>query len=382
MSIPHLEDLPPSKLLEVLSQFWEYEATEKLDGSQLLFGIDEDGFYTSRETKGGLRIYNVDDYEVSFKNTYIRSAHIALESVLSSLKDAGLTVGCQVEVEVLYGEFPNVIQYSPDKSFIIFLRTTEGNVDIDHIRVKLADRSLSIPLVAPFTFNGKDIDYKEVTNIWEFARSPVIDINSSVAPDIMYHEDIIHQFLRTGRKQQDYSINNHQLLETKLNQIPDWFTGMWSRDRNEIKMQRDVLSYEYAEFLTDLKRVLLDKIVRGRSSVFGPIDGWIEGVVFRHPKTGHMFKLVDKKLFLKMKDFYWEERNKLFKLAKEEYNLDDLNQRLDKYEKDKSSFELVLQNKDKKEEHSSIQSTRCVYGSHVDSRTKEIFASLYQQIQT
>ncbi len=378
MSISHLEDLPPCKLLEVLSKFWEYEATEKLDGSQLLFGIDEDGFYTSRETKGGLRIYDVNHYELSFKNTYIRSTHIALESKLDLLKSAGLKVGCQVEVEVLYGEFPNAVQYSPDRSFIIFLRPTEGDIDIDQIRVKLAGQSLDISLIAPFTFNGKDIDYREVSNIWEFARSPMIDIDhETLVQDIYYHFNRLHQNLYSDRAQQDYRITNLDLLKTKLNSIPSWFVGNWATSKAEIKTQRDIEAQYHLSLALELKDVLLDALICGRPSAFGPVNGWIEGIVFRHPVTGDMFKLVDKKLFLKVKDFYWKERNELFKLAKSGYNSNDLDGRLDKYEKDKSISHLKIQRK--KDANSTEQTVCFTICSDVDNRTKETFATLYQQ---
>lgn len=370
MSIPHIEELPPRKTLEILANFWDYEATEKLDGSQLLFGIDEDGFYTSRETKGGLRIYNVDDYELSFRNTYIRSAHIALESVLPILKDAGLTVGCQVEVEVLYGEFPNVVQYSPDRSFIIFLRATEGNVDIDHIRVKLADQSLTIPLIAPFTLDGKNIDYHEVSNVWEFARSPIIKIAEEVEKkrvDVLQHlEEYLYQ-----------PYNEHcshiEFMETPLNK-----RMTWADPKNNWRNQQKVLG-DTKFFMTMQMKAIVRKFkdellieTRMRHSQFGPTTGWIEGLVFRHRETGQMFKVVDKEIFLTVKDFLWAERNKLFKLKS--FNEEDLDNRLDKYEKEKDKLSLEIPR--------SGKPIYAQYKGAVDARTKEIFATLYQRKET
>lgn len=378
MSIPHLEDLPPRKFLEVMQNFWEYEATEKLDGSQLLFGIDEDGFYTSRESKGGLRIYNVDDYELSFKNTYIRSAHIALEASLDLLKGAGLEPGCQVEVEVLYGEFPNVVQYSPDRSFIIFLRTTEGNVNIDDMRVKLEGQSLSFPLTAPFTSNGKDIRYKEVVNTWEFARAPVLQVPVELNEHLEYIAQKVSDIVNIPFNE---SISVLEFLETRLNRRPEWDTEVenWSERREYLmSWRRDIL--DMIEFtILSWKKIMLDRLVRKQTSAFGPTDGWIEGIVFRHPESGHMFKLVDKELFLTVKDFYWKERNELFKLAKIGYNLQDLDSRLDKYEKDKSTFKLEIQKQIEEKAAKDRQTVCFSYGINIDTRTKEIYASLYQQ---
>lgn len=380
MSIPHLEDLSPRKFLHVMNSYWEYEATEKLDGSQLLFGIDEDGFYTSRETKGGLRIYNVDHYEASFKNTYIRSAHIALENSLDLLEEAGLKPGCQVEVEVLYGEFPNVVQYSPERCFIIFLRTTEGDVNIDELRVKLEGQSLTIPLTVPFTFDGKNIDYKDVINVWEFARSPVIELPNDLDGHILDTVRMV-EFITDRPFNED--ISTLEFLETPFNRKPHWAdpTEIWADLRADLMEEKRDCLEDIRRIVLNLKEVLLDKIVRRQASAFGPAGGWIEGVVFRHPHTKHMFKLVDKDFFLTIKDFYWKERNELFDMAKHGYNLHDLDNRLDKYEKDKTLFKLDVRKASSFGKEKTVQIIRCSYSKSIDERTKEIYASLYQQNQ-
>ncbi len=160
--ISHIEDLPIKEFIEILTNFKQYNITEKVDGAQLLFGIDSVGFYTSRETKGGTRIYNEADYGITFASTYMRSSHKLLEQMLPYLKGAGLKSGDQVEAEVLYGELPNVVPYSADTNYLIFLRTTEGTVNIDRLQQKLDGQSVSVSLVSPFTDNGRTIEYLEI----------------------------------------------------------------------------------------------------------------------------------------------------------------------------------------------------------------------------
>src|ERR1700679_3502530 len=104
--ITHIEELPTTEFIKVVKNLHEYEVTEKVDGAEILFGIDEIGFYTSREAKGGIRIYNESDYGMGFPTTYMRSAHKLLEQSLSELRAAGMRPGDQVEAEVLYGELP------------------------------------------------------------------------------------------------------------------------------------------------------------------------------------------------------------------------------------------------------------------------------------
>jgi hypothetical protein len=248
--IPHIEDLPLKEFHKALNRISEYEITEKVDGSEILFGIDEKGFYTSRESHGGGRVYDVNEYGVTFSNTYKRSAHIALESVLTQLKSAGLKPGDQVEAEVLFGEVPNVVTYSADTNYIIFLRTTEGDVDIDHLTQELDGQSLSISITTPFTDNGIYIDYRLETNSWKFSRTPVIP-----------------------------------------NTIPIYV----SKFSNQLKVKEEILT----------------TFVRKTSSAFGPKNGWIEGIVLSNPITNHRFKVVDKDVFLSQKKHQWRHRDEL-----------------------------------------------------------------------
>jgi hypothetical protein len=173
--ISHIEDIPVGEIIEILTNLSNFELTEKVDGAQILFGIDEHGFYTSRETKGGTRIYNEADYGISFSSTYMRSSHKLLEQMLPVLKGAGLRPGDQVEAEVLYGQVPNVVPYSADTNYLIFLRTTEGAVNIDRLKQKLDGQAVSVTLESPYTDDGKSITLKEMTNVWKFARVPLLE---------------------------------------------------------------------------------------------------------------------------------------------------------------------------------------------------------------
>jgi hypothetical protein len=315
--ITHIEDLGVKEFLDTISHISEYEITEKVDGSQILFGIDSNGFYTSRETKGGTRIYAAEDYGVSFQTTYMRSAHALLEHALPQLKSAGLKRGDQVEAEVLYGELPNVVPYSKDTNYLIFLRTTEGTVNIDRLKQKLDGQSLSIALASPFTNDGKNIELREETNTWNFSRVPVLENTLSpvsLSPYISKIEKILNKI--DPITQQPIGV----LLETPLNKIPVWLDGEWKEIKEHIKRERE---YNYIPILEKhikhVKEILLNSLVRNRQSGFGPLvedGGWIEGVVLRHRTTGKMVKLVDKEVFGTIREAAWEKRNSLTEKAK------------------------------------------------------------------
>lgn len=272
--IPHIELLPLHKLLRVLSHLDEYNISQKIDGSQLLFGIDEHGFYTSRETKGGTRIYNVDDYPIKFSTTYMRAAHVALQHILPVLTMAGLAIGDQVESEVLYGELPNAVPYLPDINRVVFLRSTAGNIDIDVLHKVCNDITAIVKLVAPVTYNAQDIATAPEETKWVFSKNPDIEPVDDLSSILLPYVSLLGEF--KGSKSAATSLIN------------------------------------------DIKGVLLCKLVHGTDSVFGPTSangGWIEGVVLRHKVTGEQVKIVDNEIFGTIRNFLWNTRNSLSKIS-------------------------------------------------------------------
>lgn len=316
--ITHIEDLSVADFIETLTNISEYRITEKVDGSQILFGLDNKGFYTSRETKGGKRIYTVEDYPKEFSTTYMRSAHIILEQCLPLLKSAGLRPGDQVEAEVLYGQIPNVVPYSADTNYLIFLRTTEGTVNIDRLKQKLDGQAVSVSLVSPFTDDGKSIVLREVTNTWKFARVPVINKRCDEAL-ISRCLTEMKRYLSTKDSftMQPFGV----VLETSLNKIPDWVpSGTWKITKEYLKERREEIRNElHNKYILPLKDVLLNNLVRETASSFGPSveeGGWIEGVVLQHKHSPKMVKIVDKNTFGIMRESAWKKRNQLTEWAR------------------------------------------------------------------
>jgi hypothetical protein len=316
--ISHIEDMPVGEIIEILTNLPDFTITEKVDGAQILFGIDETGFYTSRETKGGTRIYNEADYGITFVSTYMRSTHKLLEQMLPVLKGAGLRSGDQVEAEVLYGQVPNVVPYSADTNYLIFLRTTEGTVNIDRLKQKLDSQAVSVSLVSPCTDDGKSITLREQTNNWKFARVPIIEKSYDIAL-ISNHLSEIRRYLslKDSFTMQPLSV----ILETPLNKIPDWVpAGAWKTTKEYLKERREEICNELDQaHIFPLKTVLLNNFVRETASAFGPPieeGGWIEGVVLRSNTTGRMVKIVDKDVFGAIREMAWQKRNMLTERAK------------------------------------------------------------------
>lgn len=325
--IPHIEDLAIKQFIDSLRNFDKFEISEKVDGSSIHFGIDQNGFYTSREHMGGKRIYNVNEYDIDFHTTFQRAAHVALERILPTLIRFGLSNGDRVEVEVLFGVIPNIIRYNDEVNEIIFLRVIEGDVDINHLKQAVLDNVVEIQLETPFTLDGKTIETENKSYQFAFKKVPTIDSNSfskSEAYQLINDElDELEAFLYEPSGVADFT--NIEVLSLPLNRRPEnVLPGDWKEVKELLKSKRDTLRQDMYHFDPDtnahtgfkynIKEILLNKLVRTVGSQFGPdvIDGgWIEGVVFRDTETGFQFKVVDKDLFTMAKDFLWKVRQDL-----------------------------------------------------------------------
>lgn len=308
--IPHIEDLPITRFLEIVENLSDYHVSEKVDGSNLHFGIDENGFYTSREKFGGKRIYNHNDYPVKFSTSYMRSAHKALEQILPSLKQHGFTEGSEIEAEVLYGPLPNVVPYNTEHNKIVFLRSFDENLCIHNLASKLNER-ISVYSENPYTVDGRDIHILEQTDVWLFKSVPKDHAGRALAGpfDLSDAIEALKSKLSEESKVAPFTVSD--LVTMPLNKKPQVdFDGTWLEVKEEAKTARE----QIAEHVMEVKRTLLGHIVDFRQSYFGDDDSWVEGVVFEHKETGEMAKLIDKDRFTEVKNHAWSVRESLSKM--------------------------------------------------------------------
>jgi hypothetical protein len=117
MGIPHIEDLTPDELEDVMAGM--LRVTSKVDGSFLAFGFDEDfRFYTER--KGGQRFYSLDDWSLEGWAVGFRQAHMVLENFMDFHRDIGKAGRyARATSEIIWGTQPNVVEYTYSNSVII-----------------------------------------------------------------------------------------------------------------------------------------------------------------------------------------------------------------------------------------------------------------------
>lgn len=325
--ITHIEDLPIEQFINSVKNIALYDISEKIDGANLHFGLDDSGkFFTSREGKGGKRFFDYSDWGVKFWQTGFKSAHLALEKISKGLKAKSLLhPGDQIEVEILFGQFPNTVPYSGDVNQIIILRPVSSEKGLEELEdrlsiIKSVTEGLQISVSVsniPHTENGKDIDFITEKHDWKISQTPKVDKSlldkSQLKEKLELKLSTIENYLY--KKSGVGEFTNAEIVGIPLNKRPESVDKTEWRDLvSLIKAKRVEVVNTLMKQKLGIKEDLLNQLVRRVSSEFGPSvedGGWVEGLVFRDPQTGDMFKLVDKDLFTSMNKFNWRIRNLL-----------------------------------------------------------------------
>ena len=317
--ITHIEELSPRQFINTVKTLNSKIVTEKLDGANLWFGVDERGLYTSREgkSKTSNRFYDVSDYPTVSNYNGFRAAHLALEKVediiLKHFKD-----GDQAEIEVLYGRQPNTVTYGiEDKSFIVILRpvgsTTQESVDA--LSKALNKKQVTVKSKIVHSPDGESVQVTDTDMIWQFTNVDPID---SKKIDISETNDLLS-------KMEDFLSDNNSVLSDKtneevaelsLNSIP-------KEQREQAKAERErVNNYILDTFTKPIKDLLLGKFVRKikpflqADKIHPSEDIGVEGVVVRDPETGEQTKIVDKDVFTAVNTFNSAIRNHIAGLVR------------------------------------------------------------------
>ena len=115
-SVSHIEDLPVMEFIRAVQSITEKVITEKLDGDELVFGIDDIGLFTSLDIRAGKknRFYDIADYNQTAGYNGYRAAHIAITKIEPQIRKH-LEVGDLVKAEILFSQQPNAVKYSSGK---------------------------------------------------------------------------------------------------------------------------------------------------------------------------------------------------------------------------------------------------------------------------
>lgn len=312
--IAHLEDLPVQQFIKTVETLKDKIITEKLDGSNLWFGFDPKGFFTSREGKSSktARFYNVSDYAPVAAYNGFRAAHLALESVkaeiMRELKEEDL-----IEVEIMFGRQPNTVTYGvDDKNFIVMLRPVNGDADerFEKLSRKLNKKTIDVTSTVISSNDGESLQTQDVSMEWQFVE---------VAPINLKHLDL-QQVERMMSSLKSFLSDKNAKLKNKTNgDVSEINLGSIGKaDRETVKAERQRINdHILSKFKKPIKDLLLSTLVHKikpalQSKELHPDeDLGIEGVVIRDPESGDQTKLVDKDTFTAINAFNSSIRNSI-----------------------------------------------------------------------
>lgn len=317
--IDHIEDLPLFQFIRTVQSINDKVVTEKLDGAQLWFGLDEKGLFTSREGKSShrSRFYSVGDYPVIAAFNGFRGAHGAFEKIESIIRKY-LKVGDVVETEVLFGRQPNTVTYGVnEKNFIVVLRGIGTTPDerVSNLANALNNKQVKVESTIVGSPDGNELQVDDVMMLWEFTKVVPMaaeKINTSGT------EKLIQQL-------QDYAdqpskmfpeLTNGDLAELNLTSV--------TKDKRALaKSERErVNEYIMTKFKLPIKELLLGNFVRKVKPMLQDPelhpseDIGVEGVVIRDPVTGGQTKIVDKDVFTAINTFNSTVRNTISGLVR------------------------------------------------------------------
>lgn len=315
-NIIHIEDLQVEQFIDAIRNLNQFEITEKIDGFNLKFSIDESGFFTFG--KGDRHIYDVEDWGTEFRYTGFKSAHKALEKMLPKmLKSGALHEGDVIEVEVLFGKLPNTVPYLSETNKIILLRRLEGTANLDKLKEVLDGVTIDVSIDTPYTTDGLTIQEKQAVHSWTFSKTPQILIPNSLSPkkNVKLEQKLqkLQKYLTNSAGLMHFT--NAEILALKMNRKPENVdSGTWKNIKETLKLKKSEIKEKVDSFKLELKQTLLNELIRNIHSDFGPNikdGGWIEGVVLKHKEKFNLVKIVDKDMFTALNKFNWHVRNQI-----------------------------------------------------------------------
>lgn len=312
MGIAHLEDLRPDEILEALDLQWT--VTEKLDGSFLEFGLDEEGrFYTKRKTPE--IYYSESDWPAKGWTNGFRSAHTVLELLVSELVEMGLMApGDNATVEVLNGFQPNTLRYQLNNG--IFITKWNGIVPLSEFPIDdeyapfINEFQATIFQEQLVSEDGIKFISREEQQSWSvYVLGKCLEtFNDSMfrpseldskAQGIRIEALHLKKLILGSSHLEGWT--NKQLLDLKLNKRPEHIPAeSWPYMKTLLVPARTRAMIEVRHHLLQIKKMALEFFTTFNQSENGGTQ--LEGIVVELA-SGTLFKLVDREPFTKANRF-------------------------------------------------------------------------------
>lgn len=317
--ITHIEDLSIDKFIDTVKNIFNFHVSEKIDGANLWFGVDDSKlFYTTREQKGRDKDpkYSSKEYAMVAAYNGFRSAHDALEEFMSKREFLNiLEPGDKIEVEVVFGKQPNVIQYSNDGvNYIVLLRPVSGTPieRFNKLATALGNREANIQSLIIDTNDGENLVKIREPFKWKFVKN----ISQKMSKGLISKKTIETTIDKLEHYLKQKNIIVSQALNKEVSNFVVMTLGMGSVPiavRPQVKKEKDAVNqYVLIEFKIPIKEKLFADLVGNGdflSSQFNKERGDLEGFVLS--KDGQQIKIVDRDLFTAINEFNYKIRNEL-----------------------------------------------------------------------
>jgi hypothetical protein len=305
--LPYFEDLRLDKALEFLSPEHEWQIYEKLDGSFLQFGLDDEGRpYTNRKT--AQNCYSLDDWPTEcWADTY-RQAHVVAIWLLHLLAEKGvLKAGQFFTAELIPDDRPNTVLYRIETPR--FVVTSQSFEYPDQGSARIAEAilcgNMSFWHEFRFSLDGKNLMTSEDLVTWYIDTNPVL----------FRRDRAIRNYLNNFREAMIILSQNPigvgdltemDLLTMPMNRKPDGFAGNWNEEKAKLVAMRETVRERYRQELIVVRNHLYE--VMSQQPKFMSYRGDCEGFVVVSSVT--TFKLVIKEQFQPANKFahivkYW-----------------------------------------------------------------------------
>ncbi len=340
-AITYLEDLDVTDFINLIKNISKQIISEKLDGTALTFGFDDEGeFYTTRSGKGSqdTMFYKASDWYISAASNGFKAAHAALKKQQDIIKEF-VKPGMAVDIEILFGRQPNTIIYGLDGvNYIAFIKMTDGtnkSLTLDQKIIPKLSKALkkvtsSVRTMIVDTTDGINLTETITPTEWKFTSPEFIDNNHfedpSIKEELIKLEDFLKQKNKKGSSLSGEDITNFETMSMSLTKIS-------TEDRQAFKILRDKLNDKIMnDFKLPIKNRLLDKYVEHAkpklqdNKTKDEEQQGLEGLVILDPETQQQVKVVNKDLFSTMNKFNYMIRNNIRGMVKddaEESSLED-----------------------------------------------------------
>lgn len=324
----HLCDLPTSTVRSIFKTSWFI--SEKIDGSYLRAGLDDDGrFYTTRKGHYS-RYYSVNDWPMLAWTNAFRVAHLALEEVFNLINTdfKYLNAGDWIDAEVVNGCQPNAILYPFSVRDTIFL--TASSIDLSIIQInndKLFGTSgytypidcITICADQIYTSDGKTTEIRRIESEWNIIINMPEMFDPAYLRGIRGIELDLPFWLDQNTQLIGLILTNEDALNLNLKKRPQVVSeDDWSKHRslyvNAMRELREKKRTEYEKLCNLVARVLKYKFQSNSSNSSNKSFMNCEGIVAIVPSNGFgpniVFKMVDKEQFAPLNHFahivrYW-----------------------------------------------------------------------------